>query len=92
MSSDPIAVTAATLDEIARAIGELSFQREFDGAWPELEPETKALVNLFHERVALMGRHVDNLVCELAALLMLEAMVAQHLHDSRSQPPFGRTA
>jgi hypothetical protein len=88
MYSDPNPVTTKTLNEIAKVICELTSELRL----PELEPETTALMNLFHERAALVGRHVDNLVCELAAALMIDAMVAQHMHDLRlaiqSQPPF----
>jgi hypothetical protein len=95
VNNDPNAVTETTLGEIARAICELGFRREIDELiWPNLEPETEALTNLFCERVALMGQRVDNLVCKLAAVLMLDAMVAQHMHDlrlaSQSQSPFMR--
>jgi hypothetical protein len=92
--ADLITITASTFDELARAIHELGFRRE-DGelVWPHLEPETKALTPLFRDRVALAGAQASDLVCELAALLILEAMVAMHLYDlklaQRSQPPFG---
>jgi hypothetical protein len=96
MSDDPraddVVVTSTMLDEIAWAISELGFHRQLgELAWPVLEPETKALKDLIWKRVAFIENPVD--FCEFTALLILEGMVAQHLHDLRlalqSQPPFG---
>ena len=90
--TDLITITTTTFDELARAVHELGFRRQ-DGelSWPHLEPEMKALTPLFRDRVTFAGEHASNLVCELAALLILEAMVAMHLPLAhQSQPPFGR--
>jgi hypothetical protein len=92
---DPIVVTSTTLDEIARAISELGFRREVNElSWPELEPEQRTLRNLFRQRAVLTGNRANDDLCDLAALLILDAMVAQQLHDLRlfqkSQRPFYR--
>jgi hypothetical protein len=93
--ADLITVTATTFDELARAIHELGFRRQ-DGelSWPHLEPETKALAPLFRDRATFAGERASNLICELAALLILEAMVAMHMYDLKlacqDQPPFQR--
>jgi hypothetical protein len=97
MAADLITITATTFDELAQAIHELGFRRQDDElSWPHLEPEMKALTPLFRERATLAGECASNLVCELAALLILEAMVAMHLYDlklaQQSQPPFGKSA
>lgn len=102
---DPIVVTATMLDEIASAISELDFRRELgELSWPELEPEHKALKAMLRQRVELLRNRPGirpweqsltetGDICDLAALLILDGMVAQHLHDlrvaSQSQPPFG---
>jgi hypothetical protein len=79
---DPTAVTITTLDEIALAISELGFRRETgELSWPELEPEHTALKAILRQHVALLHAGVDP--CDLAALLILDGMVAQHLCDLR---------
>jgi hypothetical protein len=90
----PITVTALTLDEIAIAISELGFRREVgELCWPELAPEQTVLSDLFRQRLMLIPGITTNEICNLAALLVLDAMVAQHLHDlrlaMRVQAPFG---
>jgi hypothetical protein len=85
---------AKTLDEIARAIGELGFRREpGELAWPHLEPEMKVLKTLLQQRAARSDLDIDQSY-DLATIFIVDAMVAQHLHDLRlaaqSQPPFDR--
>jgi hypothetical protein len=91
--ADDVVVTSTMLDEIAWAISELGFHRQLgELAWPDLEPETKTLKDLIWKRVASIENLTAIDFCELTALLILEGMVAQHLHDLRlalqSQPPF----
>jgi hypothetical protein len=90
-----VVMTATTLDEIARAIGGLSFRRVIgELAWPHLEPEMKVLKTLLQQRVALIKNLSADQFYDLAAVFILDAMVAQHLHDLRLaaqfQPPFDR--
>ena len=91
---DHIIVTTTTLDEIARVISELGFRHEpGELNWLELMPECKTLKRLIRERAEL-GHLSCDWVIEHAALLILEAMVAQNMHDltlaAQSLPPFGR--
>jgi hypothetical protein len=97
MSDNPVATnvaaTATTLDEIAWAISELGFRREVgEMTWPHLEPEYKTLRFLIRQRAEL-GRFSYEEMFDLAALLVLDGMVAQYLRDlklaARQQPPFG---
>jgi hypothetical protein len=87
-----VVATAATLDEIARAINELGFRREANElTWPHLEPEHKTLRRLIQQRAEL-GRFSYEDMFDFAALLILEGMIAQNLCDLRLaaqlQPPF----
>jgi hypothetical protein len=91
---NPIAVTATMLDEFALAVSELGSRREVgELRWPELGPEQKVLKDLFRQRIALIPGAASADVCNLAAFLTLDAMIAQHLHDlklaSRAQAKFG---
>jgi hypothetical protein len=95
MSFDINILTDTTLDEIATAISELSFRRNRGQlCWPELGPERKVLKDLFQRRAALIrgSKIVD--VYDLGAMLILDAMVAQHQHDLRlaaqAKPPFDK--
>ena len=99
MSNDPftdnIVVTTRTLDEIAQAISELGFQRDLgEPSWPHPLKALKALKALVQQRIALIGKHDIDTLADLAALLIVEGMVAQHLRDLRlaalRQSPFGR--
>jgi hypothetical protein len=90
----PIDLSVTTLDEIVLAISELGFRRERgELSWPELEPEYKALKAMLRQRTALFHGHADDDVYTLAALLILDGMVAQHQCDlrlaARARPPFG---
>jgi hypothetical protein len=83
-----------TLDEIAMAINERGFRRGIgEAAWPHLEPETKALVDLIRQR-AEKGNWTPEIAISFAALLVIEGMVAQNLCDLRlakqSLPPFNK--
>jgi len=93
---DLIAVTATTLDEVARAISELSWEHEFYGAFVvSPEEELKVLSNLFRQRSALSGNHANDDLCNLAATLILGGMVAQNLCDlklaAQSRSPFSNS-
>jgi|AmaraimetFIIA100_FD_contig_81_1623827_length_1119_multi_2_in_0_out_0_2 hypothetical protein len=87
MSHGPIAVAFTMLDEVARAIDELGFKRApGELRWPDLEPERKALKNLIQQYAELIlgGSLSREDVFELAALFVLDGMVAQYSHDCRS--------
>ena len=84
-----------TWTKCAQAISELRFQRDLgELSWPHPEPELKALKALVQQRVALIGKHDIDTLADLAALLIVEGMVAQHLRDLRlaalRQSPFSR--
>jgi hypothetical protein len=90
--TDLTTITATTLDEIAKAICELGFRRNVgEQCWPELKPEHDTLIDLLRQHFA---RLKDNDHPGMAALLILDAMIAMHMHDLRLasafQPPFGR--
>ena len=91
---DPVIITATTFDEMAKAICDLGFHRGIgDLTWPHLEPEQKRLRDMFVWRAGLISSRTSTDLADLAALLILEAMVSQHLYDLRlaaqSLPPFG---
>jgi hypothetical protein len=81
---------AIKLGEIAKAICELGFRRNVgEQCWPELKPEHDTLIDLLRQH---FGRLKDNDHPGMAALLILDAMIAMHMHDlwlaSTFQPPF----
>jgi hypothetical protein len=81
-----------TLDEIAMAINERGFRRApGEDAAPYLKPEMGALVSLMRQRVGHDDVSVE-IMLGVAALLVIEAMVAQNLCDLRlaaqALPPF----
>lgn len=89
-----LAVTSTALDEIARAISELRSEREFYGAFlVSPENELKTLRDLFRQRAVLLGEHISGDLCQLAALFIFDAMLAQEAWDLKlfrqSQAPFG---
>jgi hypothetical protein len=94
--ADLVVITTTTLSEIARAISEYKSQHwAGELCWPHLEPEWKVLNDLFRRRAEqAFGTRVNNDVCDLAAILILDGMVAQHRYDLRlfaqSLPPFRR--
>ena len=84
MSDNLEAVAATTLNEIARAISELGFRRQpGELAWPHLEPEMKTLAELVRRCAERMTARGGDDFYTLAALLILDGMVAQHLHELR---------
>jgi hypothetical protein len=96
MSDDPfkppLSPDVTLLDEIAMAINERGFRREpSEASWPYLKPEMKALVDLIL-RPAEKGSASPATMVGFAALLVIDAMVAQNLCDLRlakqSLPPF----
>jgi hypothetical protein len=65
-------------DEVARALSELRFEREFYGGFiVSPEEELKVLGDLFRQRAASIGERVNDDLCNLVATLILEAMIAQ---------------
>jgi hypothetical protein len=67
-----------TLNEVARALSELHFERQSYGAFVVTpEEELKVLKELFRQCAVSIGEHVNDGLCNLVAVLILEAMIAQ---------------
>jgi hypothetical protein len=70
--------TLTTLREVGRALNELRFEHEHPGTFVTApQQELKVLDDLFRYHAAAIGKHVDEDLCELAAWLILNAMLAQ---------------
>jgi hypothetical protein len=66
------------LNEVARALSERRFEREFYGDFVKApEEELKVLGDLFRQHAASSGERVNDNLCNLAASLILDAMIAQ---------------
>jgi hypothetical protein len=89
-------VTSTTLDEIPPAISDFYSGYRLPLRWydSKFEPEWLVLKALFQQHAARLGNSVNDKLCTVVTLLVIETMFAQQIHNlqlvSRSQHTFCR--